>query len=143
MTKWSKSKKVKSRKWTHRTVLFGTKHSVFVTLMRKRWQSKKIQELWLINVLLFRCKLEVVLLGSNPNGNQFNAGQLMLSQPEGNVVSKETKIWRDMLLGRSTNLLHWLQLHEPNAWAFFFLFFLYKFCLIRDKNKFLLTGLNP
>lgn len=82
------------------------------------------RQVCMINILMFRCKLEVTLMGCNPsNGNQYPIGQLVFSQPESGTLSKEMKIWRDMLAGRSTNLLHWIQLHEPTAWAFFFLSF--------------------
>jgi hypothetical protein len=74
------------------------------------------RQVCMINILMFRCKLEVTLMGCNPsNGNQYPIGQLVFSQPESGTLSKEMKIWRDMLAGRSTNLLHWIQLHEPTA----------------------------
>ncbi|KAI6184058.1 C2 domain-containing protein [Aphelenchoides bicaudatus] len=60
---------------------------------------------------LARCRLEVVVMGCLSNGNQYPIGQVVFCQPDG-PQCKENKIWKDMLLGRSNNLLHWLQLHE-------------------------------
>jgi hypothetical protein len=61
---------------------------------------------------LSKSKLEVIVMVCNPNGNHYPIGQVTFRQPEGNLLSKETKVWRDMIQGRSANLLHWVQLHE-------------------------------